>query len=135
MVSYSIDTPMPELPEVEVVRAGLADLVAGTRITNVRVHHKRAIRRNVGDLGAQLEGAKIESVARRGKYMWLELDRTFVLMIHLGMSGQIRINDLPSAHPHIRVDWTVTREGAARRYFEFLAQHTRSTLFGNLGFR
>ncbi len=124
MVSYSIDTLMPELPEVEVVRAGLADLVAGTTITNVRVHHKRAIRRNVGDLGAQLEGAKIESVARRGKYMWLELDRTFVLMIHLGMSGQIRINDSPSAHPHIRVDWTVTRAGAARSYFEFLDQRT-----------
>ncbi len=115
---------MPELPEVEVVRAGLAQLVVGTRITNVRIHHERAIRRNVGDLCAQLEGATIEGVARRGKYMWLELDRPCVLMIHLGMSGQIRVNDSPSGHPHVRLDWNVIREGEPRRYFEFLDQRT-----------
>ena len=86
---------MPELPEVEVVRAGLASMVLGTTIRKVGVHHERATRRNVGDLAVQLDGAVIESVCRRGKYMWLELDRPFVLMVHLGMSGQIRINDSP----------------------------------------
>ena len=115
---------MPELPEVEVVRKGLAPLVLGCAIGNVGIHHERAIRRNVGDLVAQLDGAVIESVCRRGKYMWLELDRPFVLMIHLGMSGQIRINDSSSGHPHVRVDWTVTQEGGAPRYFEFLDQRT-----------
>jgi len=115
---------MPELPEVEVVRAGLASMVLGTTIRKVGVHHERAARRNVGDLAVQLDGAVIESVCRRGKYMWLELDRPFVLMVHLGMSGQIRINDSPSGHPHVRVDWTVTRAGEPPRYFEFLDQRT-----------
>jgi formamidopyrimidine-DNA glycosylase len=115
---------MPELPEVEVVRAGLAQLVLGARITRVHVHHERAIRRNIGDLPAQLDGATIQGVDRRGKYMWLELDRPFVLMIHLGMSGQIRVNDSPSGHPHVRLGWTLTRKGEPRRYFEFLDQRT-----------
>lgn len=67
-------------------------------------------------------------VARRGKYMWLELDRPFVLMIHLGMSGQIRVNDSPSGHPHVRLDWNVIRTGGPDCYFEFLDQRT----FGGL---
>lgn len=115
---------MPELPEVEVVRTGLEQLVLGTKVTRVGIHHARVIRRNVGNLGVQLEGAKIEGVARRGKYMWLELDRPFVLMIHLGMSGQIRVNDSRSGHPHLRLEWEITREDEPLRYFEFLDQRT-----------
>ena len=127
--SYSSDTPMPELPEVEVVRAGLASFVVGTGITNVRIHHPRVNRRNVGDLPTQLDGAVIAGVARRGKYMWLELDRPFVLMIHLGMSGQIRVNDSPSDHPHLRLNWNVIRPPGPERYFEFLDQRTFGGLF------
>jgi formamidopyrimidine-DNA glycosylase len=119
---------MPELPEVEVVRAGLENLVLGTSIGAVRIHHERAVRQNVGDLTQQLDGAAIVRVARRGKYMWLELDRPFVLMIHLGMSGQIRVNDSPSGHPHVRLDWNVIRMGERNRYFEFVDQRT----FGGL---
>jgi len=115
---------MPELPEVEVVRAGLQKLIMGTKIGAVRIHHKRAVRQNDGDLAHQLEGATILRVARRGKYMWLELDRSFVLMIHLGMSGQIRVNELPSGHPHVRVDWNVIRMGEPDSYFEFVDQRT-----------
>lgn len=128
MVSYAIGSPMPELPEVEVVRAGLENLVAGTKIGEVRIHHERSVRRNLGDLTQQLEGVTIVRVARRGKYMWLELDRPFVLMIHLGMSGQIRVNESPSGHPHVRLDWKVIRAGEPIRYFEFVDQRT----FGGL---
>jgi formamidopyrimidine-DNA glycosylase len=119
---------MPELPEVEVVRAGLGNLVSGTKISAVRIHHERSVRRNIGDLTQQLEGVTIVRVARRGKYMWLELDRPFVLMIHLGMSGQIRVNEAPSGHPHVRLDWNVIRPGVPNRYFEFVDQRT----FGGL---
>lgn len=119
---------MPELPEVEVVRAGLEKLVRGTRISAVRIHHQRSVRHNIGDLPQQLEGARIIQVARRGKYMWLELDRPFVVMIHLGMSGQIRVNDSPSGHQHVRLDWKVIRPGKPDQYFEFLDQRT----FGGL---
>jgi formamidopyrimidine-DNA glycosylase len=119
---------MPELPEVEVVRAGLENLVLGSQIGAVRIHHERAVRHNVGDLTQQLEDATIVRVARRGKYMWLELDRPFVLMIHLGMSGQIRVNESPSMHPHVRLDWNVIRPGEPTRFFEFVDQRT----FGGL---
>ena len=119
---------MPELPEVEVVRAGLSPLIVGSTISAVGTYHERVIRRNVGDLATQLDGTTISGVRRRGKYMWLELDRPFVLMIHLGMSGQIRVNDLPSGHPHVRLNWIVERAGEPNRYFEFLDQRT----FGGL---
>jgi formamidopyrimidine-DNA glycosylase len=115
---------MPELPEVEVVRAGLEKLALGTKISVVRIHHPRAVRQNNGDLSRQLEGARIIRVSRRGKYMWLELDRPFVLMIHLGMSGQIRVNESPSGHPHVRVSWNMIRSGTPNCYFEFLDQRT-----------
>ena len=115
---------MPELPEVEVVRSGLAKRVAGSIITDVKVLHPRAARRNVGDLAGQLEAVTIMGVSRRGKYMWLELDRPYVLMIHLGMSGQLRVNDSPSGHPHVRVEWVLNRANEAPRYFEFLDQRT-----------
>src|SRR6478735_6334085 len=68
---------MPELPEVEVVRRGLAVHVAGRTITAVRVHHPRAVRRHEAgpaDLTARLLDARITGTGRRGKYLWLTLD-------------------------------------------------------------
>jgi formamidopyrimidine-DNA glycosylase len=83
---------MPELPEVEVVRRGLAAHVTGRTITAVRVHHPRAVRRHEagpGDLTARLLDAQITGTGRRGKYMWLTLDDGSALVVHLGMSGQM----------------------------------------------
>src|SRR6478609_11941942 len=68
---------MPELPEVEVVRRGLAAHVTGRTITAVRVHHPRAGRRHEAgpaDLTARLLDARITGTGRRGKYLWLTLD-------------------------------------------------------------
>ncbi|WP_425004888.1 bifunctional DNA-formamidopyrimidine glycosylase/DNA-(apurinic or apyrimidinic site) lyase [Mycolicibacterium sp. S3B2] len=68
---------MPELPEVEVVRRGLAAHVTGKTITAVRVHHPRAVRRHEAgpaDLTARLLGSRISGTGRRGKYLWLTLD-------------------------------------------------------------
>ena len=70
---------MPELPEVEVVRRGLEAHVSGKTITAVRVHHPRAVRRHEAgpaDLTARLLDARITGTGRRGKYLWLTLDRT-----------------------------------------------------------
>ena len=67
---------MPELPEVEVVRRGLAAHVTGKVITAVRVHHPRAVRRHEAgpaDLTARLLGSRISGTGRRGKYLWLTL--------------------------------------------------------------
>ncbi|NEE03639.1 bifunctional DNA-formamidopyrimidine glycosylase/DNA-(apurinic or apyrimidinic site) lyase [Phytoactinopolyspora halotolerans] len=67
---------MPELPEVEVVRRGLAEHVAGRRIARVDVLHPRAVRRHAAgpaDFASSLVGAAIDAPRRRGKYLWLPL--------------------------------------------------------------
>jgi formamidopyrimidine-DNA glycosylase len=98
---------VPELPEVEVVRAGLAPHITGRRITSVDVEHARAIRRHAAgaaDFAGQLAGQRIEAVRRRGKYLWLALDSGDALLAHLGMSGQILIKPPETpAETHLRV--------------------------------
>ena len=84
---------MPELPEVEVVRAGLAPAVIGSRITSVSVFDERALTRHppgAADFVARLEGQAIADAARRGKFLWLPLAADDAALIaHLGMSGQM----------------------------------------------
>jgi formamidopyrimidine-DNA glycosylase len=83
---------VPELPEVEVVRRGLASHVVDHTITAVRVHHPRAVRRHEAgatDLTARLLDTRITGTGRRGKYLWLTLDSGDALVVHLGMSGQM----------------------------------------------
>ncbi len=98
---------MPELPEVEVVRAGLARHVLGRTITRVDVLHPRPVRRDPrGPEGfaLALTGRRIEEARRRGKYLWLPLDNGDALLGHLGMSGQLLVQ--PSGAPddrHLRV--------------------------------
>ena len=98
---------MPELPEVEVVRVGLARHVVGATIRSVEVLHPRPVRRDPrGPRGfeAALAGRRIEDARRRGKYLWLPLDNGDALLGHLGMSGQLLVQpqDAP-AERHLRV--------------------------------
>ncbi|OBG65414.1 DNA-formamidopyrimidine glycosylase [Mycobacterium sp. E1715] len=100
---------MPELPEVEVVRRGLQAWVVGKTITAVRVHHPRAVRRHEAgpaDLTARLLDARITGTDRRGKYLWLLLDGPgdpdTALVVHLGMSGQMLLGQVPRAD-HVRI--------------------------------
>jgi len=96
---------MPELPEVEVVRRGLAAHVTGRTITAVRVHHPRAVRRHEAgpaDLTARLLDTQITGTGRRGKYLWLTLDDGSALVVHLGMSGQMLLGDVPNEN-HLRI--------------------------------
>jgi formamidopyrimidine-DNA glycosylase len=91
---------MPELPEVEVVRRGLAAHVTGRTISAVRVHHPRAVRRHEAgpaDLTARLLDTRITGTGRRGKYLWLTLDDGAALVVHLGMSGQMLLEPAMSA--------------------------------------
>ena len=103
---------MPELPEVEVVRAGLARHVPGRTITRVEVLHPRPVRRDPrGPEGfaLALTGRRIDDVRRRGKYLWLPLDGGDALLGHLGMSGQLLVR--PSEAPddrHLRVRMVLT---------------------------
>lgn len=67
---------MPELPEVEVVRRGLAEHILGAEFQHTDVLHPRAVRGQNGGaaaIAAGLSGARVADVRRRGKYLWLEL--------------------------------------------------------------
>src|SRR6478736_10051139 len=102
---------MPELPEVEVVRAGIERHVLGSTITRVDVLHPRPVRRDAGGpagFAASLTGRRIEAARRRGKYLWLPLDNGDALLGHLGMSGQILVQppDAPGER-HLRVRFSL----------------------------
>jgi formamidopyrimidine-DNA glycosylase len=106
---------MPELPEVETVRAGLDRWVVGRTVAEVAVSHPRAVRRHVAgpaDLVGRLAGATVAAASRRGKYLWLPLaGRDEALVAHLGMSGQLLVQapDAPAEkHLHVRVRFADT---------------------------
>jgi formamidopyrimidine-DNA glycosylase len=113
---------VPELPEVETVRQGLAKWVAGRTIDTVEVHHPRAIRRHLpGDahFAEVLAGRTVLDVARRGKYLWLPLDSGDAVIGHLGMSGQLLMQ--PAGAPdetHLRVRFTFSDGGAELRFVD-----------------
>ena len=98
---------MPELPEVETVRRGLATAITGARVERVQVLHPRPVRRHLAgpdDFAATLTGRTFTEPARRGKYLWLPFADGDALLAHLGMSGQFRV-DAPDAAlaPNTRV--------------------------------
>jgi formamidopyrimidine-DNA glycosylase len=81
---------MPELPEVEVVRAGLSPAVSGSTVTGIDVLDRRSVRRHtVGRFEDELTGRTIVSAVRRGKFLWFPLEDGRALVAHLGMSGQM----------------------------------------------
>jgi formamidopyrimidine-DNA glycosylase len=94
---------MPELPEVETTCRGLAPTVTGARILRVTVRERRMRWPLVSGFEALLAGRRIKRIHRRAKYVLLEMaDRT--LMIHLGMSGSLRIvagETPPRLHDHV----------------------------------
>ena len=95
---------MPELPEVETVRAGLADHSLGRPVQAVRVLDARSLRRHLpgpANFEAALTGRTLRGAYRRGKYLWLTLSEPDgaladeALVVHLGMSGQLLVRDEP----------------------------------------
>ncbi|WP_419819151.1 bifunctional DNA-formamidopyrimidine glycosylase/DNA-(apurinic or apyrimidinic site) lyase [Glaciibacter flavus] len=83
---------MPELPEVEVVRAGLEPVVTNAFVSGVEVFEPRSLKRHVparGGFAALIEGRRMLAAVRRGKFLWLPLDSGDALVTHLGMSGQV----------------------------------------------
>ncbi len=96
---------MPELPEVETTRRGLLDAMTGQSISAVRVHEPRLRWPIEADLPLRLTGARIERLERRAKYLLVITDRG-TLIIHLGMSGSLRVApaSLPlRLHDHVEL--------------------------------
>lgn len=111
---------MPELPEVEVVRRGLEQTVAGRVMTAVSVREPRLRWPVPADLASRLVGQQVLSVERRGKYLLLRFSDG-VLIVHLGMSGTFRFHaqiPAPGRHDHIdlHTDAGVLRYNDPRRF-------------------
>ncbi len=96
---------VPELPEVETVRRGIAAQVVGRRITRVEVGRERTVRRTSPNaLIDGLTDATILAAHRRGKYLLCPLDTGDELMVHLRMSGRLLVADAGAdrpAHTHV----------------------------------
>ena len=102
---------MPELPEVEVTRLSFAQRIKGARILAVRLG--KPLRWALGTDPQVLVGQTVGEVTRRGKYLWLAVQRGGLLM-HLGMSGSLAFSELtqaPGAHDHFDL---VTTHGTLR---------------------
>jgi formamidopyrimidine-DNA glycosylase len=113
---------MPELPEVETVRRGLARCMTGRRIVRAELRRPDLRRPFPPDLAERLDGARIGALTRRGKYILVELDDSGLLLLHLGMSGRITAGPAsvpPERHDHVVLtldDDTVVRFNDPRRF-------------------
>jgi formamidopyrimidine-DNA glycosylase len=145
---------LPELPEVEVVRRGLVNWVRGRTITSVEVLDPRSIRRHalgVEDFSGNLEGARVLDVVRRGKFLWLPLTDTpagtgsaapggdgaapepapaVALMAHLGMSGQLLMQDAAVAdEKHLKIRLRLSPAAGMPEQLRFVDQRIFGGLF------
>jgi formamidopyrimidine-DNA glycosylase len=141
---------LPELPEVEVVRRGLVSWVRGRTITSVDVQDPRSLRRHAlgpEDFAGNLEGARVLDVVRRGKFLWMPLADTpgdpapqnrapgetapaVALMAHLGMSGQLLMQDarVPD-EKHLKVRLRLSAAGDMPEQLRFVDQRIFGGLF------
>jgi formamidopyrimidine-DNA glycosylase len=133
---------MPELPEVEVVRAGLEPAVTGALVTSVTVFDERSLRRHPGpgeDFVDRLEGRAILSAERRGKFLWLPLAAPAgtatgstvareALVVHLGMSGQVLLRDRATDDRLTRIRLDLEHPGHGPLRLNFVDQR----IFGSM---
>lgn len=130
---------MPELPEVETVRAGLSSALTGAKVLSVSVLDARSLKRHLAgpsDFVQTITGAKILAVVRRGKFLWMPLElakpsaaKQLALVGHLGMSGQMFLRKPSDAEDKLtRV--VLTLETAKRKTIEFRFIDQR--IFGSL---
>lgn len=122
---------MPELPEVEVVRAGLEPAATGATVERVEVLEPRSLRRHDGpseDFVARLTGATLETPERRGKFLWLPVGDD-ALVIHLGMSGQVLLRDRDAPRDRLtRIVIDLTHPDAGPLRVDFVDQR----IFGSM---
>ena len=139
---------MPELPEAETVRAGLADALTGATVTGVEVRDPRALKRHLrlgaegveqaaADFTERLTGQVLGGPTRRGKFLWVPLGSwtpedpppTEALLAHLGMSGQLLLRTPRGAQrKHVRVQLRLKCQDGKERRLDFNDQR----LFGSL---
>lgn len=113
---------MPELPEVETVRAGLQQLIPGKKVQAVSSDWPKSFPNASVDVDNFLIGAKVTDVRRRAKVLMIDLDTKYSLVVHLKMTGQMvfvgeqrfgaghpndsLVNQLPDKSTHVQFDFT-----------------------------
>lgn len=98
---------MPELPEVETIKTALRNSVVGANITKVTVNNNNLRIKIPDDFADQLTGAQITDCRRRAKYILIDLSNGRSIIMHLGMSGKIKISDSlpePAKHDHVIIE-------------------------------
>jgi formamidopyrimidine-DNA glycosylase len=131
---------LPELPEVETTRRGLAPHVRGRRIAKLLVYEPRLRWRIARDLPVRVAGQRLTRVGRRAKYLLLGLE-SGTLLVHLGMSGNLRV--VPVDTPRLKHDHfdLVLDSGRALRFNDprrfgsllFTPEPARHPLLASLG--
>jgi formamidopyrimidine-DNA glycosylase len=132
---------VPELPEVETVRAGLAPALTNSKVLQIEVLDERSLKRHLAgpkDFVSTLNGAKILDVVRRGKFLWMPIElakesttasKQLALVGHLGMSGQMFLRK-PSDPADKLTRVVITIETARGKTVEFRFIDQR--IFGSL---
>lgn len=129
---------MPELPEVETVRRAIRPRLEGRRVESARIRHPRTARRHARstDVENRLVGRRVRRTDRIGKFLLIRLDRDLTWVVHLGMSGRIRL--VPRAEPmenHTRFSAEMASGPSVRfidpRTFGFVAVFTSAELAGS----
>ena len=96
---------MPELPEVETVRASLEPLLTGRTFEQVEIRDGRLTRPlDPVVVAAELQGERVAAVERRGKYLLLRLESDRALVVHLRMTGSFRAEETPHTRAVITLD-------------------------------
>jgi formamidopyrimidine-DNA glycosylase len=112
---------MPELPEVETTRRGVSTHVVGRRVIDLQVYDRRLRWPVPPDLGERLRGRRIDRLERRSKYLLFRVGAD-TLLVHLGMTGSLRVFGAPQPrgrHDHVDVvfdDGTLLRYRDPRRF-------------------
>lgn len=125
---------MPELPEVEITRRHLSDVMTGERFNSVVVTHPRTARHNGGDpevVESRLVGRRVTDVGRKGKFLMMPLDDGQTMVAHLGMSGRFTIDpDEVVRHTHFSAEMSNNRRVSFvdPRTFGFIAVFDESEL-------
>lgn len=94
---------MPELPEVETTRRGIEPHVLGARVADVIIR-RHDLRQPISESLAAIEGRQVTQVGRRSKYLLLGIEDQSTVLIHLGMSGSLRVAtpaDAWKTHDHV----------------------------------
>jgi len=119
---------MPELPEVEVIRRGLAPRLLGRRFLTVQVSDKPLRQASPpGELARWLPGRRLLRLRRRGKYLLFHLEEGVTLLIHLGMTGRLLIGTPPPSLPHIHLIFTL--EGGITLAFQDVRRFSQVLVF------